>query len=574
MSELQKTLEKMPMDAAFVPDPGIELGLESIAAQVEADNVEVSSTQAASHHEASRHDVAVTVGRNTLWGMVARFAQVSTRLITIPIVIAHLGLGGYGIWAIIMTTAAYMRFGSVGIKSAFQKYVAEATGNGDFETANKLLSTGCATMLVLSVAVLIPVAWFSTALARAAGVPPEFLHAAAKSTSVLALIMVMSNVGAVYEAIVMGGHRIDLTRNFATFFTVAEAVAIVALLHFGHGLFAMAMVMALSEVGFVTCCYVASKRILPQVRVSRELVTRSVAGELFRFAGSYQLVNVLEVLYVSILPIAILRMFGPNSSGVYALASRLVMSAAMLSEAFLVPILSGGAMVHASGSAEEMARLITKSFKISLGLSLFPLSFIAAFGPTLVYVWTGQVNASFRAGLLLVCLAGFFQVFSVLGLVLYRVSGKALLDNIRQGLRIVILLSIVGFAHKLGFFGVLAGLAVTEFLGMVFMMFAIATTFPSFHLRSLLPDGLKLAAATSLVLIAGAGATRIPLPAISNARILAVASLGTVFAACALAAWPALWLTKSLTEKERQAFMRIFNPRAARTGAPCVESVS
>ena len=68
---------------------------------------------------------------------------------TIPIVIAHLGLGGYGIWSIIMTTAAYMRFGSVGIKSAFQKYVAEATGNGDFETANKLLSTGCAAMLVL-----------------------------------------------------------------------------------------------------------------------------------------------------------------------------------------------------------------------------------------------------------------------------------------------------------------------------------------------------------------------------------------------------------------------------------------
>jgi hypothetical protein len=37
----------------------------------------------------------------------------------------------------------------------------------------------------------------------------------------------------------MGGHRIDLARNFATVFTVAEAVAIVILLHFGYGLFAM-----------------------------------------------------------------------------------------------------------------------------------------------------------------------------------------------------------------------------------------------------------------------------------------------------------------------------------------------
>ena len=116
-------------------------------------------------------NLAHTIGRNTVFGVIARFAQVATRLVTIPIVIAHLGLGGYGIWSIVMTTAAYMRFGSVGIKSAFQKYVAEATGNGDFEMANKLLSTGCAAMLVLSVAVLIPVAWFSTALATAAGVP-------------------------------------------------------------------------------------------------------------------------------------------------------------------------------------------------------------------------------------------------------------------------------------------------------------------------------------------------------------------------------------------------------------------
>ena len=37
-----------------------------------------------------------TIGRNTIFGVIARVAQVSTRLVTIPIVIAHLGLGGYG----------------------------------------------------------------------------------------------------------------------------------------------------------------------------------------------------------------------------------------------------------------------------------------------------------------------------------------------------------------------------------------------------------------------------------------------------------------------------------------------
>jgi len=529
---------------------------------------------ASSSSPAPVRSLAHTIGRNTVFGVIARFTQVATRLVTIPIVIAHLGLGGYGIWAIIMTTAAYMRFGSVGIKSAFQKYVAEATGNGDFETANKLLSTGCAAMLVLSVAALIPVAWFSTALARAAGVPPEFLHSAAESTSVLALIMVLSNVGAVYEAIVMGGHRIDLARNFATFFTVAEAVAIVILLHFGYGLFAMALVMAASEVGFVLCCYVSSKRILPQVRVSRMFVTKKVIPELVRFAGSYQLVNLLEVLYVSILPIAVLRVFGADAAGIYAVATRLVMSAVMLSDSFLVPILSGGAMVYASGSQDEMRRLITKSFKITLGLCLFPLSFIAIFGPTMVFAWTGQAASSLRIALWLICAAGFFQAFSVLGLVLYRVSGNAFLDNVRQALRIVCLLSIVAYARHWGFYGVLAGLALTEFVGMVFMMYAVTKTFHAFQLKALLPDAMKLTGASAAILLAGAIAMRIPLPAIGNARWVAVLELGKVSLACFLAAWPALVLTKSVTGAEGKALVSILRPRRMHTAQPCAESVT
>jgi O-antigen/teichoic acid export membrane protein len=523
---------------------------------------------------ASGRSIAHTIGRNTVFGVISRFAQVATRLVTIPIVIAHLGLGGYGIWSIIMTTAAYMRFGSVGIKSAFQKYVAEATGNGDFETANKLLSTGCAAMLALSVAVLIPVALFSASLANAAGVPPEFLHSAAESTSVLALIMVLSNVGAAYEAIVMGGQRIDLARNFTTIFTVAEAVAIVVLLHFGYGLFAMASVMAVSEVGFVLCCYVSSKRILPQVSVSRTFITRSVVPELIRFAGSYQLVNILEVLYVSILPVAVLRVFGADASGIYALATRLAMSAMMMSDAFLVPILSGGAMVFASGSERRMQELITKSFKITLGLSLFPLSFIAAFGPKMVFAWTGQTGSSFQVALWLVCTAGFFQAFSVLGLVLYRVSGKALLDNIRQVIRVVCLLLIATFARNWGFYGVLSGLVVTELIGMVFMIFAIAKTFRIFRPQDMLPDALRLTAAAACVLVAGALAARTPFPIISSGRLQSIIELGKVSLGCLLAVWPALWLTKSVTGVEGKAIMKVFFPQRIQATHPCAESLS
>lgn len=110
----------------------------------------------------SHRSLAASIGKNTLFGVMSNVAQVGTRLVTVPVVIHYLGLGGYGIWNIVMMTATYMRFGAVGVKTAFQKYVAEATGNGDYGRASKLLSTGCAIMLLLSVAGLIPMALFRT----------------------------------------------------------------------------------------------------------------------------------------------------------------------------------------------------------------------------------------------------------------------------------------------------------------------------------------------------------------------------------------------------------------------------
>jgi len=512
----------------------------------------------------SRQNLAVAMGKSTLFGIVARLAQVGTRLVSVPIVVAHLGLDGYGIWSIIMTTSAYMRFGSVGIKSAFQKYVGNATGNGDYESANRLLSTGSSIMLVLSLIGLIPSAIYSRKLAVIAGIPPQFLDAAASSVTVLAIIMMLSNVGAVYEAMVMGGHRIDLVRKFSTGFTVLEAVAIILLLHFGYGLFAMAAVMAISEIGYLTCCYIASKTVVPQIQLSYKYVTKSVVGELIRYAGSYQLVNILEVFTSMILPLTVLRQVGPASAGMLAIASRLAGSAAMLPESFLHPILSGGSMIYASGSIEEMRQLISKSYKVTLGLSLFPLAFLAVFGASLVDAWTGQVDPEFGPVLVVVSLTFFFGGFSILGLVLYRVSGHALLDNIRQVLRIVAMLMLAFFSHRLGFYRVIAGWMFAEFIGMLFMIFALMRTFPTFHIRDLLPDTVRLTIATAIILATGALFARLPMPDVHSSRVLAILQITKITVGCLLAMWPALYITKSVTKAESRAIISVLVPRRFR----------
>jgi O-antigen/teichoic acid export membrane protein len=510
----------------------------------------------------SNRALAASIGKNTLFGVGSNAVQMATRLITVPIVIAHLGLDGYGIWSIIMTAAAYMRFGSVGIKSAFQKYVAEATGSGSFKNTSVLISTGSFGMLMLSMAGLIPTAIYSRTLAHAAGVPEQFLSSAAGAISVLALIMAVSNAGAAYEAIVMGGHRIDLTRKFGMLFTTLEAIGIVLLLHFGCGLFAMAAVIAASDLGYVACNYFMSRRVLPQIQIHIRHFRWGAVPELLRFAGSYQVVNILEVLYSAILPVAVLRFFGAEATGVYALASRLVSAALIAQDALLPPILSGGSMVYGAGAIEKMKLLILKSYKMTLALTLAPLAFVGTFGTLVILAWTGQSGTSFRGALILISLASLFKSLSLLELVLYRISGKALLDNIRQVLRIITLLLISAFGGDLGFYGILAGLAVAEFAGMLFMFFALQTTFQGLTAKMLVPDTLKVLAATILVMVASAAAVTVPfLPALPE-RSAAMIKLILACMACAVVAWPALLVTRSLSKSELETLIGSFSRKA------------
>ena len=501
--------------------------------------------------------LAATIGKNTIFGILATGVQIGTRLITVPIVISHLGLGGYGIWSIIMVTGAYMRFGSAGIKSAFQKYVAEATGNGDFETANRLVSTGSISMLAISVAGLVPIAILSQRLAKASGVTPEFLHSAAASITVLAIIYAISNFGAAFEAIVMGGHRIDLTRKCNTVLSVCEAAAIIFLLHLGYGLLAMTLVIGISELLYIFFCYLVSHRVVPQMRISVANFTTKVFPELMRFAGSYQLVNMLELCYGAVLPIVILRFFGPDAAGIFAVTTRVVTSCLVAQDALVLPILSGGTMVFASGSPERVRLFLAKAFKVTLAASLPPLAFVSVFGATLAFAWTGQSDPRFREAMWLVAAAALFKALSLLQLVLYRASGRALLDNIRQVLRIMVILVVAYFARRLGFEGVLAGMAGAELVGVMFMFYAMAHVFKSFSARLLTRDAFKLSVATLIIISAGALVGLIHIPGDLPNRIAAAVKLAAIGLGCLAAAWPALALTHSVSENEKQSVIDV-----------------
>ena len=180
---------------------------------------------------------------------------------------------------------------------------------------------------------------------------------------------------------------------------MCEAAVIVVLLHLGHGLLAMTSVMGISELIYIFCCYRVSHRVVPEMQISPAHFTKSAFPELIRFAGSYQLVNVLELLYGAILPIVLLKFFGAEAAGGFAVAYRVVTSALIGQDALVLPILSGGTMVFASGSTEQAKLFLAKAFKVTLAAALLPLAFVAAFGTAIKVRGPARLILSFNGHL-------------------------------------------------------------------------------------------------------------------------------------------------------------------------------
>jgi hypothetical protein len=119
-------------------------------------------------------------------------------------------------------------------------------------------------------------------------------------------------------------------------------------------------------------------------------------------------------------------------------------------------------------------------------------------------------------------------------------------------------------APKSGYDKVLIGLAFTEFVGMVLMLFAIEKAYHGFDVRSLLPDTVRLVIASLVTLACGFALSYLPVHLGSSHRMQATTQLALAAIGCILALGPALWFTKSITKEEQKALARTLVPGSFR----------
>jgi hypothetical protein len=103
---------------------------------------------------------------------------------------------------------------------------------------------------------------------------------------------------------------------------------------------------------------------------------------------------------------------------------------------------------------------------------------------------------------------------------------------------------------RLGFVGVLTGLAAVECCVALGILFIVQHTFELVAVRRFLPDACRVASASALMVVCGLGMCRLPLMIAASERVQSLVQMGIVGMVYLIVAVPALRITGCLSTAE------------------------
>jgi O-antigen/teichoic acid export membrane protein len=345
----------------------------------------------------------------TCSNLAAKVIAVGTWFLLTPFLLERLGATGYALWVLLTSIAWYGFLLDLGIGGAVVKYVAEHVARGERQAARELVASAVRLFAALAVAAVLLGVLLAPILPGLFGVAPE-------SRSEASWLIVMTGVNVAITigmtpsfAVLRGLQRYDLYNGAHIVATFTEALAVVAALLAGGGLFGM--IAAFIPVNILTCCMAVwlVRRTAPDLRVRWRGASRAAMRKIAGFSGSLFVIDFSGRLQTKSDEF-IIALFRPLAAVTpYALARKLSeVSEAIVAQCVKVtmPLASE---LHAGADVVKLQKLYITASRIGIGVAM-PLAItLVMLGGDILTLWVGASYASYAPLVAVLTIAYLFR---------------------------------------------------------------------------------------------------------------------------------------------------------------------
>ena len=413
------------------------------------------------------------LGRSFVFGTLAEGWRIGSRFVLTPIVLAHIGLRGYGVWTLLFSLAAYVSIANVGFGVSYIKFTAECVRTREYDRLRGIIGAGISGVGAFAV-VGLAVAWFlGAAILRGLNVPEDMLDDARIAMMIVMTVLVLRlTIGCSLE-ILSGLQRIDLTHRLTILASFVEFVVTVPLLLTDHGLVGMAIGYAVGQLSCFSLGLRWVRREDPQVQISPLYATRAGLRAVMHIGGPMQLLAFVHVVIAEGVKVLLSVMIDPRATALYGLADKLVQLARTPVTAVVGPLLAVFADLQAGGEHAREREVLQRSWKAVAIVGCSVAVFLATTARPALLAWTGQDVPLAAWAVQVLVLSNLFTQQTAVHSISLRAQGNVRLEftfaMVSSGVAVALLVALVGIAP---FEAVVWSRAAAQIVGAVWFMWA------------------------------------------------------------------------------------------------------
>jgi len=418
---------------------------------------------------------AFIIARNAFYNLAGFFVSTIVTVLLVPVMFRSLGVGGFGVWAIVRVFISYASLGDLGLNNTLTRFIADRHAKRDSRGIETLLQSGLllyttiAAVLFISVFVLqnvIVETFFSTAdVSRG-----ELQFVLLGSLSVFLMNLIFS----VFSAALTGIQRLDITNGVAAVAAVVNGALMYYALVSGAGLRGLVYASAVTTAISIVLQGVAFFLLLGRRNIFPLRIDLATIRDVFRYSKHIFIGAVANSIHLHFDKLLLSSYLNLSVVSSYEIASRVIQQVRQIPILLLNPILPAAAELEGRQEHEKVLQLYHRSMKYILALMLPLFGLVCVFASPLIHAWLGAGNDLAIATLQILVVANFLNLLTGPGYFLSLGIGKpqfAMYSSV-AGLLLNVVLSPV-LLYYFGYFGSVWGTFTALTFASVFFLILI-----------------------------------------------------------------------------------------------------
>jgi O-antigen/teichoic acid export membrane protein len=339
-----------------------------------------------------------------------------------PFVVRHLGSATYGVWILSNSSIAYMALLDLGMRGAITQFVAKYHALGQHLESSQAISAAMGFRLVISLMVMIVSLALAALATRIFRIPVELWTAIRWTMIITGLNLSFTLIVGVFNGVLTGIQRFDVTSSLAVAQVLLGAVGTVAVLEAGHGIVMLALTQVAITVGVGVFTIVFCFRAYPEIRLGASL-DRKTLTDLWRYS-SYLFIIAITGQFIYYSDNLIVGAFlSAEAVAFYAIGGKFIEYLGQLSSSLAQTFMPVAASLAAKERPDQLRRLLIQGTRLALFVSL-PIAWVLfSRSHTFIGLWMGQQYAQTSG-----------KVLKILLLSAVALSGNRVGGNIVLGL--------------------------------------------------------------------------------------------------------------------------------------------